>query len=310
MAQLNLPWSNPRDRGRLNALRNIVAAVSDELRQQATTARGIVYFTTSQLPQILRRSTPLDILSANAAAPEQISPFPFQIFDFVQSPRQPDSEVFATIRELLTTINVSELALPLQGAELIGIDESKVDTPLAQGALAFLKSIAFRMYKLPDGTSDEAAGPILSKVRMQLRDDAGFESENQLLGYIRNNFVAYISALTSLSSGRKPFVVLHGPLVRAIGGFSNITFTYEIAKELLNINLEEAGEYELPPGNRLPVVNGDSHTKQNMSFVLSEAINGEQNLRRFNDFCLHKCERQCASNRVYPERAHGMRNEI
>jgi len=43
------------------------------------------------------------------------------------------------------------------------------------------------MYKLPDGTSDEAAGPVVSEMRMQLREDEAFESEHKLLGYIRKN---------------------------------------------------------------------------------------------------------------------------
>src|SRR5205085_12318443 len=111
----------------------------------------------------------------------------------------------------------------------------------------------------------EAAGPILSEMRMQLRENEAFESENKLLGYIRNNFVAYVSALTALAFGRKPFVVLHGPLVRAIGGFSNITFDYETARELLNINLEDAGDFDSPQGPDTPILNGDNFTAQNVT---------------------------------------------
>jgi hypothetical protein len=303
VTQLSLPWFNPRDRGRLNALRNIVAAVSDELRQQAPIARSIVAFTTDQLPRIMRQDTPFPIESADTISPYQISPYPFTIQDFVQLQRRPETEVFATVADLINNIEATDLAKPLQDVELIGIDESKVDTPLPQSTLSFMKSIAFRMYKFPDGSTDEAAGPILSKLRMQLRDDEGFEAENQFLGYIRNNFVAYISILTSLSFGRQPFVVLHGPLVRTIGGFSNITFSYDMARELLNLNLEDAGQYELPAGHSSPIVPGDIHIRQNMSTILREAINGEKNLRRFNEFCLKRCERRCASCRVYPEKA-------
>ena len=69
MAQLNLPLYNPRDRGRLNALRTMVAAVSEELRRQAPVAQGIIDFTVNQFPQILRQYTPLD--TADLAAPLQ-----------------------------------------------------------------------------------------------------------------------------------------------------------------------------------------------------------------------------------------------
>lgn len=195
MSQLNLPWSNPRDRGRLNALRNIIATVSDDLRKQAPTASSIVFFATDQLPGILRQNTPLQLLNADSSQPDSISPYSFEIFDFVTQ-RPANSETFSTLSELLAKIPLSQLAAPLQNIELIGIDESKVDTPLPQSTFTFLKSIAFRMYKLSDGSIDEAVGPMLSKLYMQLGDDESFESKNQLLSYIRNNFVAYIGSMS------------------------------------------------------------------------------------------------------------------
>src|SRR6266852_1845253 len=158
MTQLSLPLYNPQDRGRLNALQNILLAISDELRQQERVIGGIIDFTVNQLPSILRQNTPLNILSANAANPTQVSPYPFEISDLVQTPSRP--QVFQNIGSLIQGLNVSNLASSLQDAELIGIDESQVDSPLPQSSLVFLKSIAFRMYKFPDGTSDEAVGPI------------------------------------------------------------------------------------------------------------------------------------------------------
>lgn len=301
MSQLSLPLYNPRDRGRLNALRNIVAAVSDELRRQAPVVQGIVDFTVSQFPQFLRHNTPLNILPADPSDHVSVSPYPFEILDLVQMADRP--EVFATVADLIQYLDIDDLAEPLQQVELIGVDESRVDTPLPQSALAFLKSVAFRMYKLPNGTPDEAVGPILSELRMQLREDEAFESENKLLGYIRNNFIAYISALTALAFGRKPFVVLHGPLVRAIGGFSHLTFDYQTTRELLNINLADAGEFELPQGAATPIFRDDSFTKQNLSFAPHDAADGDQNLQRFNQFCLRSCGRRCATISVPPRRA-------
>jgi hypothetical protein len=300
MDQLNLPLY-PRDRGRLNALRNIVAAVSEELRRQAPVAQGIIDFTVNQFPQILRQHTPLDILSPDFPTPATVSPYPFEIFDLIQMANRP--EVFATVADLVAHLDTADLAAPLQGVELLGIDESQVDTPIPQSTLTFLKSVAFRMYKLPDGASDEAAGPIVSEMRMQLREDEAFESENKLLGYIRNNFIAYVSALTALAFGRTPFVVLHGPLVRAIGPFSHLTFGYQTARELLNINLAEAGDFVLPPGTGTSVLQGDGFTTQNLSLIPTDAVDGEKNLRQFNEFCLRGCGRRCATVRAFSDRA-------
>lgn len=301
MNQLSLPLYNPRDRGRLNALRNIVAAVSDELRRQAPIAQGIVDFTVRELPNILRQNAPLDILSADFPSPSPVSPYRFAIEDLVLSPRRQD--VFATVADLVQELDIADLANPLRDVELIGIDESQVDTPLPQSTLAFLKSIAFRMYKMPNGMPDEAVGPILSEMRMQLREDEAFENENKLLGYIRNNFIAYISGLTSLAFGRKPFIVLHGPQVRAIGGFSNLTFDFETARELFNIDLADAGEFEMPTSPTAQVLNGDTFTARNLPLDAQGACNGESNLRRFNEFCLFSCGRRCATSRVYAQNA-------
>jgi hypothetical protein len=140
-------------------------------------------------------------------------------------------------------------------------------------------------------------------MRMQLRDDEAFESENKLLGYIRNNFIAYVSALTALAFGRTPLVVLHGPLVRAIGPFSHLTFDYQTARELLNINLAEAGDFVLPPGAGTPVLQGDGFTTQNLSLTPTDAVDGEKNLRQFNEFCLRGCGRRCATVRAFSDRA-------
>jgi len=51
------------------------------------------------------------------------------------------------------------------------------------------------------------------------------------------------------------------------------------------------------------VLPSDSFTTQNMSSIPRDATNGEQNLRRFNEFCLKRCGRRCASGRVLPNRA-------
>ena len=133
MTQMSLPLYQPQDRGRLNALQNILLAVSDELRQQEPVIGGIIDFTVNQFPDILRRNMPLDLLSAIAANPTPVSPYPFNILDLVQMPNRP--QVFQNIGNLIQNLNIPNLASPLQDVELIGIDESQVDSPLPQSSL-------------------------------------------------------------------------------------------------------------------------------------------------------------------------------
>src|SRR6266496_4940003 len=300
MTQMSLPLYNPQDRGRLNALQNILLVVSDELRQQEPVIGGIIDFTVNQLPDILRQNTPLDILSANAANPIPVSPYPFDIRDLVQMSNRP--QVFQNIGSLIQNLNITNLAAPLQNAELIGIDESQVDSPLPQSSLVFLKSIAFRMYRFPDGTSDEAVGPILSEMRMQLGETESFEAENKLLSYIRNLFIAYISALTALSYGRRPFVVLHGPLIRAIGGFTHLKFNYQTVCDLLNINWQEVGQFPIPQQISTPVQQGDNTTEYNLSLIPRDAASGVENLRRFTEFSRRYCSQCIIDGNRYEER--------
>ena len=97
--------------------------------------------------------------------------------------------------------------------------------------------------------------------------------------------------------------MLHGPLVRAIGGFSHLTFDFQTARELLNINLAEAGEIQLPQDNQTPVLPGDGFTNHNLPLIPGDVVDGEKNLRQFNEFCLRGCGRQCATAQVFSEKA-------
>lgn len=212
MTQPVLPFYNPRERGRLNAIRNLLASVADELRRRAWVAQEIVVFVTRELPNLFRKFSPLVLESADYQNPFLLSQRPFELNDFSLRPNRP--EVFSSTTELLQNVDVEKLVTGLRGVELIGIDESKVDTPLPHSSLAFLRSIAFRMYRTLDGGQEEVVGPLLSDFRHQLRDSEGFENENQLLGYMRNNYIAYVASMRALAVGRTPFVVLHGPLVR------------------------------------------------------------------------------------------------
>ncbi len=304
--QLNLPLEElARDRGKLNTLRNMIAVVSAGIEKNAEIAASTIEFTVNEFADILRENTPFDILSADSQNSKQISPYPFQIFDLVQSEQRP--KVFSTVKELANRLDLNAIKESFVNTELIGIDESQVDIPLPQSNLSFLKSVAFRTYEMPNGSQYEQIGPVVSDMRIQLEENDSFENANKLLGYIRNNFIAYISALTALPYGRKPFVILHGPLIRAIGGFTHIIFDYKDAYRLLNINLEDAGEFKPPPGNKQSVVKGDSFTKHNLSLVPEKALDGEKNILEFNKFCINICDRKCGryneEDGIFPKNA-------
>lgn len=295
---------DPRDRGKLNSLQNIIASISDELRKQAPIAQELVGFTTNELPQIILNNVPLELKQADPDASELLSPYKFEVLDFIKPNTRPLKGVFSQVSEVVKNIeDIEELAKSIQGAELIGIDESIVPSELSVSNLTFLRSVAFRMYKLPNDELLESVGPVLSELRMQKSEDAAFENEIKLLGYIRNNFIAYVSAITAIASGRSPFVVLHGPLVRTIGGFSHLTFDYETARDLLNIDLADAGEFELPKGKSPNTIQGDDFTANNLSFEPNKVLKGDDNLRQFNNFCLKSCRRKCARTKAFSDKA-------
>jgi len=276
--QLSLPLSFRRDRGQVNALKNIIAVIEYEFDPQPQQTNNIaeiskvIDFCVNQFRGILERCSPFDLLAHEPSAFPSVSPYPFGIHDLI--PNRNQRKVFSTLNELVGLLDLPTLRRRLQGAEIIGIDESIVDVPLPQSNFTFLKSIAFRMYKNPDTTLEESFGPIVSRLRTQLGDSSEFENQNKLIGYIRNTYIAYVSALSSLQYGRNPFIVLHGPLVRAIGGFSHIIFDYKTAKELLSIDVDNAGDFNPPQ-------------------EIKTVIKGDENLKKFHKFCIQTCQRQC-----------------
>jgi len=119
MTQQGLPFINSRDRGRLNAVRNLLASISDELRLQKEAVQGIVDFTTQELPNLLRDSAPFRLESSDHQSPTLLSTLPFQIGDFSSAPNRP--AVFSSVTELLQSIDVQKLAAALQEVELIEV---------------------------------------------------------------------------------------------------------------------------------------------------------------------------------------------
>jgi hypothetical protein len=97
----------------------------------------------------------------------------------------------------------------------------------------------------------------------------------------------------SLADARRPFVVLHGPLVRTIGGFAHIVFDYRTVRDLLTVDLQGAGDAQAPAGFGRPVAVADSAAINNLPLDPAGALRGERNLLRFNEFCLKSCGRKC-----------------
>jgi len=85
------------DRGKLNATRSIIAAISDELREEQGNTSSVVDFLTEEFPVILEAEEPISILSTDG---EEISPEDFEIKDFVQADDRPD--VYGRLRILST----------------------------------------------------------------------------------------------------------------------------------------------------------------------------------------------------------------
>ena len=58
------------------------------------------------------------------------------------------------------------------------------------------------------------------------------------------------------------------------------------ARDLLNIDLADAGEFNLPQGKTTGVPKGDAETAQNLPFNPNEVLSGEKNIHQFNSFVL------------------------
>jgi hypothetical protein len=272
MTQMQLPFA-PDDKGRRNALQNILLSIQDELRRQAPVAGEIVSFSVEFMPALIANAA-IELLSADNQSPVSVSPYDFEVHDLLRD-RPANQTVFRSVDQLVEHLDIDAIAAFFENTELIGVDESKVDSPLTHSAATFLKSAAFR-----------------SQLEIEPREDA--ELRYQLIGYIRNNYVAYVSALTSLAFARKPVVVLHGPLVRAIGSFSRIVFDFEEAEKLFNLGEQDTADFQVPP-NRQPQYQNDAFSERNMSNVPSETVSGSSNLRQFHRFCIHDCGRKCNS---------------
>lgn len=184
------------------------------------------------------------------------SPYPLEIKSFL---KDNSKKYISSKDELLKNLKFYEITFILkdkENIEIIGIDESKVEHALQGCAYAYLKSVAFRISKKGE-KQEEALGPLVRDFNISFKDDAYFEKKNQFLGYLRNLFIAYIAIFNSIKNGYYPIVFIHGPLVRAIGGFTDIILKKDEAIKILSIDIE-TDDFE----NSNIILNGENILKK------------------------------------------------
>jgi len=260
------------DAGQVGNLRGIVADVSEALRKNENLFKDNINFLTKELVTILK--IPVQLTDAEGYPINQNT---FQLYYINNAPFDQRS---SPIPQMKKTGVIQQISDTLRAKDIIGTDESNVDALVSLGSHAFLKSVAFHL-------SDETVGPILVRMRSGTFDENVFKRANELIGYIRNIYVALVAIENSLQYGRQPYVVLHGPLVRAIGAFADIIFgDFDFVRELVSINPntgEGVGELRIPA---------------NPNAELYSLINGEIILKEFDGFCRKLaaqggCNKQC-----------------
>jgi len=225
------------DLGRKKALQNEFLIVPEEIRKNQDLLKEVFRFILESIPLEIRNNTPLTLTACNAGT---LSPYPLEIQCLLDACS--DTPLHSR-NDVIEHLNMESAAKIFEDAkiELIGIDESRVEMPLQGSAYAYLKSVAFRISRTPE-RQEEYLGPIVRDFKVDFREDAYFEKRNQFWGYLRNLFVAKVVIERSINRGFKPIVFMHGPLVRAIGGFTDIFLKREEAIRVLSLELGSAEE--------------------------------------------------------------------
>ncbi|MFX0090453.1 MAG: hypothetical protein ACFFBD_01725, partial [Candidatus Hodarchaeota archaeon] len=134
----------------------------------------------------------------------------------------------------------------LSPGRVVGVDESKVESEILSARVIFLRSLGFVMTIRPGKKNREDIYPLLSNITIQTDSEAIFDLKISLSEYIRNLIICLMAIQSNFlpvkSSEQHPprvkVVFLHGPLVRAIGPFSKIAFSYREAVALLQTQTE------------------------------------------------------------------------
>ncbi len=214
-------------------------------------------FLYKELPNIIKEKQPFSIKPLNRS--DKFCEF--QINSFLNN--QNSNRNIYSIQELLNNLNVEQIKklMKIENLELIGVDESKVEVPLEGSIFTYLKSTALRMFKDENGNKVELIGPVVQEIKLNYVYSEKQDKEIQFLEYLRNLFIVLLAIKNSLSHERHPLIFLHGPLVRAIGGFTDLFFEYEDLKEILSINLDEQEGVDI---SILDEINGKNYSKNYM----------------------------------------------
>jgi len=248
-----------RDVGAQKALIHEHLIVPKEIRRNRESLKSVIDFKIKIIPKLIRNKGELEIKNYKG---NKISPYPLKVESFLLDKNQYSNTIHDLIQNLDKDI-LYKIFCDKNKIELIGIDESKVEKPFQGCVFAYLKSVAFRISKCEHG-QDEAIGPVVRDLRVSFRGEGMFEKKNQFWGYLRNMYVAWIAIKNAIHSGYHPIVFMHGPLVRAIGGFTDIILSKEEAVRVFSIRTDKSDTFE-------------------GSIFSEENIEGEDFLREFHE---------------------------
>ncbi len=243
------------DRGRMGVRLKAYSLIPQEIEKEKESIEAIIGFMTSYLPEKLREEgirgfkiTDYNRDNLKDVHGNELESYKFRINTLRKSKaRVDDVATFSSKEELVKNLDLGIIKKILTDPkiEIIGIDESKIDVPYPGSSIAYLKTVAYRLYT-KDGQTYELVGPLLEQIRIKPSESEKFEKENAFLSYIHNMFIIYLSILTSIVQGYRPVVFLHGPLVRPIGGFTDLHFDYKTLTEVFSVTESAIKELDLP----------------------------------------------------------------
>jgi len=228
-----------RDVGAQKALIHEHLIIPKEIRKNRENLKSVIDFKIKIIPKLIKNKGELKIKNYKG---NKISPYPLKIESFLLDRSQYSNTIHDLIQNLDKDV-LYKIFRDKNKIELIGIDESKVEKPFQGCVFAYLKSVAFRISKCEHG-QDEAIGPVVRDLRVSFRGEGMFEKKNQFWGYLRNMYVAWIAIKNAIHCGYHPIVFMHGPLVRAIGGFTDIILSKEEAVRVFSIRTDELDTFE------------------------------------------------------------------
>jgi len=224
-----------------NLYLNLLSIFNNNKDKWENTFKEIYNFLYKEIPEILNKREPFKLRFLDSQEFGE-----FRVRSFFNSINIPRS--FYNLDDLLENLNLFKLKQLLKedDIELIGIDESKVEFPIEGSKFIYIKSTALRIFKNKGGNKKELIGPMIQEIRVNFGYESYQDKKIQLIEYIRNIYIALIAIEIALKEGRRPLLFLHGPLIRVLGGFTDIHFSFEELSNILQIEIKaKKGEKNL-----------------------------------------------------------------